>query len=205
MPRRRWKCFSVVHPKGYQKKRSRSHRREFVRGGADSKITRFDVGNREKNDWELKIAMLALETKAISHFALEAIRVNINRRLIKKIGRPNFHLKIRAHPHTTYREHAMMSFAGADRLSSGMRNAFGRPVGRCARVRAGSFIVEVGVAFRHVEEAKKSLKIAAQKMCTRTRIVLLEVEDPDIIQKVSLPYIAQFDARVARVPRANKL
>ena len=192
MGRRRWKCFSVFSKKGYQKKRSRSHRREFVRGGADSKITRFDVGNRGKNDWEIKIGMISKRNVNISHFALEAVRVNVNRRLIKKIGRQNFHLKIRKHPHTTYREHAMMSFAGADRLSSGMRNAFGRPVGKCARTRAGDVIMEVGCAFAHAEQVKRSFYIADKKICTPTRIVLLSAEDPAVIPKVSLPYIDEF-------------
>ena len=190
--RRRWACFSVFKNKGYQKKRSRSHRREYVRGGADSKITMFDVGNRGKIDWEIKIGMISQRNINISHFALEAIRVNVNRRLIKKIGRQNFHLKIRKHPHTTYREHAMMSFAGADRLSSGMRNGFGRPVGRCARTRAGDVIMEAGCAFAHAEEVKRSFYIADKKICTPTRIVLLSAEDPALIPKVSLPYIDNF-------------
>ncbi|UYP43814.1 hypothetical protein NEF87_000099 [Candidatus Lokiarchaeum ossiferum] len=192
MARRRWKCFGVFKKKGYQSKRSRSHRREFVRGGADSKITRFDVGNREKIDWEVKIGMLCEHNINISHFALEAVRVNINRRLIKKIGRQNFHLKIRRHPFTTYREHAMMSFAGADRLSSGMRNGFGRPVGKCARTRAGDVIMEVGCAFKDVNHIKRALYIADKKICTTTKIVLLEAENPAHIPKVPLPYIQNF-------------
>ena len=36
MARRRWRCAAEVKSrKGYQKKRSRSHKKEFVRGGAD--------------------------------------------------------------------------------------------------------------------------------------------------------------------------
>ncbi|MHA1719868.1 MAG: 50S ribosomal protein L16 [Promethearchaeota archaeon] len=192
MGRRRWKCFSTFSKKGYQKKRSRSHRREFVRGGADPKITRFDVGNRGKNDWEIKVGMISEHNINISHFALEAIRVNVNRRLIKKIGRQNFHLKIRKHPHTTYREHAMMSFAGADRLSSGMRNGFGRPVGRCARTRAGDIIMECGCSFANVEAVKRAFQIADKKICTQTRIVLLKTANPELIPKVSLPFIDNF-------------
>lgn len=192
MGRRRWKCFSVFKKKGYQKKRSRSHRREFVRGGADSKITMFDVGNRGKNDWEVNIGMIAKRSVNISHFTLEAIRVNVNRKLIKKIGRQNFHLKIQKHPHTTYRMHAMMSFAGADRLSSGMRNAFGKPIGKCARTRAGDIIMSCGCSFAHAEEVKKSFLIADKKVCTPTRIVLLKVDKPELIKKVSLPYIKDF-------------
>jgi large subunit ribosomal protein L10e len=93
---------------------------------------------------------MAEQNVRISHHALEAIRVNINRRLVKKIGVQNFHLKIRIHPNDIYREHAMMSFAGADRLSSGMRNGFGHPIGRCARTRGGDIILQVGVEMKNV-------------------------------------------------------
>jgi large subunit ribosomal protein L10e len=192
MARRRWKCFSVFKPKGYQKKRSRSHRREYVRGGADSKITRFDVGNRERIDWPITIGVMLNHNKNISHFCLEAVRVNINRRLTKKIGRQNFHLKIRSHPHTTYREHAMMAFAGADRLSSGMRNAFGKPIGRCARVRAGSILMEVGCELKSVPHIKRSLQIAGQKLCTTSRVVLLKTDDPSMDVMVPLPHVDKF-------------
>ncbi len=192
MGRRRWECFSHFHSKGYQNKRSRSHRREFVRGGADSKITRFDIGNRKQQSWEVTIGMFGKSNINISHFALEAVRTSINRRLIKKIGRQNFHLKIRRHPHTTYREHAMMSFAGADRLSSGMRNGFGRPVGKCSRTRAGDIIMECNCAMKHVEDVKRAFQIADKKICTTTQIVILRTEKDEFISRISLPHVSKF-------------
>lgn len=192
MGRRRWRCFKDFKPKGYQKKRSRSHRKEFVRGGADPKITRFDVGNREKLDWEAKVALFSEQNVMISHFSLEALRVNINRRLTKNIGRQAFHLKIRKHPYTVYREHAMMSFAGADRLSSGMRNGFGRPVGRCSRTRGGDVIMECGCAYRHVNEVKRAFEIAQKKLCVRTTIFLKEVTDESQVPRIALPYWEKF-------------
>lgn len=192
MAKRRWRCFANFTVKGYQKKRSRSHRREFVRGGADSKITLFDIGNRKKQEWEVKIGMISDHNINISHFALEAVRTSINRRLQKKIGRANFHLRIRKHPHTTYREHAMMSFAGADRLSSGMRNGFGRPVGKCARTRAGDVIMECDCDLKHVEEVKRAFQIADKKLCTTTRIVLLETKDEDMVSRIPIAHISKY-------------
>jgi large subunit ribosomal protein L10e len=176
---------------GYQKKRSRSHRREYVRGGADPKITRFDVGNRKRIDWPITMGIMSETNVRISHHALEAIRVNINRRLVKKIGVQNFHLKIRQHPNAIYREHAMMSFAGADRLSSGMRNAFGSPIGRCTRTRAGRIIVQVGLEMKYVDEVKRSLTIASRKLCTTSKIVLLDAPEEDV-PHVPVVHISRF-------------
>ena len=60
---------------------------------------------------------------------MEAIRVSANRRLQDATGRDAFHMRVCVHPYDVYREHAMMAFAGADRLSSGMRKSFGRSCG----------------------------------------------------------------------------
>lgn len=192
MARRRWRCFKTYNTKGYQKKRSRSHRREFVRGGADPKITRFDVGNRKRIDWPVSIGLMAEHHTRISHFALESMRIKINRYLVKKIGVQNFHLKIRKHPHTVYREHAMMSFAGADRLSSGMRNGFGHPIGRCARTKAGDIILQVGCEMRHVTHVKEAVRRAKYKVCTSARVVLLESKNPDDIDRIPIISIKKF-------------
>ena len=192
MARRRWKCFSPVKAKGYQKKRSRSHRREFVRGGADPVITSYDLGNKKKIDWQVHIGIMMLRSRNISHFTLEAMRRSINRNMQKAAGRQNFHLKIRSHPHRIYREHTMMSFAGADRLSSGMRNGFGRPVGTCARVNGGQVTVELMIPFKYFDSAVRSLQIAKSKIGTNTQIVLLKAEDKEHSRKINIPRYAEY-------------
>ncbi|MHA1521217.1 MAG: ribosomal protein L16, partial [Promethearchaeota archaeon] len=90
------------------------------------------------------------------------------------------------------REHAMMSFAGADRLSSGMRNGFGRPVGKCARTRAGDIIMECNCAMKHVKDVKRAFQIADKKICTTTQIVILKTEKEEFISRIPLPHISKF-------------
>ncbi len=192
MARRRWKCFAVYSKKGYQKKRSRSHRREYVSGGADPNITIFDSGNRKRQDWEIRMGLMLERNRNISHFTLEAMRRNINKGLIKRIGRANFHLKVRQHPHTVYREHAMMSFAGADRLSSGMRNAFGNPVGRCARVKAGQIILEIDGLFKNFDRIVAALKNASYKLGAKSQIVLLKTSTEEIDGKINYPRLSDY-------------
>jgi len=46
----------------------------------------------------------------------------------------NFHLRMRLHPFHTVRINKMLSCAGADRLQTGMRGAYGKPYGKVARV-----------------------------------------------------------------------
>jgi large subunit ribosomal protein L10e len=192
MARRKWTCFKTYTKRGYQKKRSRSHRREYVRGGADPKITRFDVGNRKRIDWPITLGLMAKHNVRISHHALEAARVKANQYLVKRIGVKNYHMKVRKHPHNVYREHSMMAFAGADRLSSGMRNGFGHPIGRCARTHAGDIILQIGCEMRHVNQVKEAIKRAKFKICVGTRIVLLDSKDPDVINKLPVVSIEKF-------------
>jgi large subunit ribosomal protein L10e len=188
MPRRSWKTCRVYTSKGYQRKRSRSHRREFVRGGADSKIRIFEFGNKSVsiNDFEVKIGLMIMHSRRLSHFTLEAIRIAINRRVSETLGKNDYHVRLRAHPHDTYREHAMMAFAGADRLSTGMRNAFGRPVGKCARIKAGEIVIEIGCLLKDVPLIKKAFEVAGSKICSRTRVVMLKAQSPEIAAQVPL-------------------
>merc|ERR1711902_371083 len=74
--------------------------------------------------------------------ALEACRVSVNKHLTKTIGKDNYHIRIRAHPFHVLRANKMLSCAGADRLSSGMRHSYGKPIGVAARVDIGQKILK---------------------------------------------------------------
>lgn len=60
-----------------------------------------------------------------------------NKTLTKFAGKDNFHLRIRVHPFHVLRINKMLSCAGADRLQTGMRHAYGKPQGLTARVKIG--------------------------------------------------------------------
>ena len=46
--------------------------------------------------------------------------------MVKTAGKEAFHLRVRAHPYHVVRINKMLSCAGADRLQTGMRGAFGK-------------------------------------------------------------------------------
>ena len=56
-------------------------------------------------------------------------------------GKDNFHLRIRVHPYHVLRINKMLTCAGADRLQTGMRGAFGKPNGLLARVAIGQIVM----------------------------------------------------------------
>merc|ERR1711971_807826 len=48
-------------------------------------------------------------------------------------AKDQFHIRIHVHPYHVLRINKMLSCAGADRLQTGMRGAFGKPQGTVAR------------------------------------------------------------------------
>lgn len=65
------------------------------------------------------------------------------RYLVKVAGKESFHLRVRAHPYHVVRINKMLSCAGADRLQTGMRGAWGKPNGSVARVNIGQILLSV--------------------------------------------------------------
>ena len=55
----------------------------------------------------------------------------------------NFHIRMRIHPFHTIRINKMLSCAGADRLQTGMRGAYGKPYGKVARVKINQIIMSL--------------------------------------------------------------
>jgi large subunit ribosomal protein L10e len=110
------------------------------------------------------VSLIASSNVEISSKALEAARVTANRVLTKMLGERSFLLKVVPYPHEVVRQHKFMGFAGADRLSQGMKLAFGRPTGRAARVNAGQEVLTVSVDEQNVKAAKKALKRASKKL-----------------------------------------
>merc|ERR1712106_549975 len=117
----------------------------YCRGVPESKIRIYDVGAKKAPvDLFPFVAHLVCDEKQqISSEALEACRVAVNKHLTKTIGKDGYHIRIRAHPFHVLRANKMLSCAGADRLSSGMRHSYGKPIGVAARVDIGQILISV--------------------------------------------------------------
>ena len=150
-------------------------RREYMGGVPGSKIVTFDMGNLNQ-EFPLEISLVAEEGCQIRHTALEAARISINRRLMGSLGRMNFYLKFRVYPHHVLRENKQATGAGADRVSEGMRLAFGKAVGTAARVKAGQKVISLFTFHELEEKAKDALRHGAHKLPTPSRLVFEEHE-----------------------------
>jgi large subunit ribosomal protein L10e len=187
--RRPWQCYSKWDSRPYQYKRSSSRKREYARGGAQSKIIRYWGGNKDIpwQEWDLVLGLKATKKVQVSSNALEAIRVTINSALTNKLGRTNFRLRVKPIPFHKIRENRMLAFAGADRVQSGMRNSFGRPTGTAARVKAGAIIAELGIYLKNLDVASDRLRIAGTKMPCACQAVIIRYKTFEDLKHAGLP------------------
>jgi large subunit ribosomal protein L10e len=127
------------------------------------RINQFDIGSQIA-DYPVELSLKIKEPCQVRHTALEAARIAANRQLSKDPGAGNYYLKIRIYPHIVLREHKMATGAGADRISGGMRAAFGKAVGTAARVQSDQIILTVRVPLQAYKSTKDALWRASMKL-----------------------------------------
>ncbi|KAI5321504.1 hypothetical protein L3X38_030575 [Prunus dulcis] len=142
MGRRPARCYRQIKNKPYPKSR-------FCRGVPDPKIRIYDVGMKKKgvDEFPFCIHLVSWEKENVSSEALEAARIACN-----KINK-------------------MLSCAGADRLQTGMRGAFGKPLGTCARVDIGQVLLSVRCKDSNKNHAHEALRRAKFKFPGRQKII----------------------------------
>lgn len=144
-------------------------RRKYMGGVPGSQVIHYDMGNKTA-EFPVKITLIAKERCQLTHKSLEAARITANRTMMNTAGRTGYHIKLRVYPHEVLRENKQATGAGADRVSSGMRAAFGKNVGTAARVKAGQKIFTISVNKENFASAKDALRKAGQKLPTPIRI-----------------------------------
>ena len=151
MGRRPARCYRYCKNKPYIKSR-------YCRGVPEAKLKIYDLGKKKASvdEFPYCIHLISLEKEQLSSEALEAARISCNKYIVKMSGKASFHMRMRVHPYHVLRINKMLSCAGADRLQTGMRGAFGKPQGLVARVDIGQILISCRCknnAVPHVVEA----------------------------------------------------
>lgn len=167
-----------MHARNYRPVKGQAYtRKKFAGGFPPPKITKFTMGNTKAN-FEYEAKLIALKRAQIRHMALEAARVATNRLLMDKLVN-DYLMQVLPYPHIILRENKMIFGAHADRLQTGMRRSFGKPIGTAARVEPGQTIITVKVKANGVETAKESLKRGSAKLPIPCKIVVAKIQSPD--------------------------
>jgi len=167
MGRRPWRCYRFCKNKPYPKSR-------FCRGVPDSKIRLYELGNKKAKiqEFPLCVHLISDEKEQLSSESIEAARVACNKYLMKNLGKDLFHLRVRVHPFHVIRINKMLSCAGADRLQSGMRGAFGKPNGTASRVNRSQILFSVRSKINKTFELIEALRRAKYKFPGKQKIVV---------------------------------
>lgn len=167
MGRRPAKCYRYVKNKPFIRGR-------YCRGVPDAKIRIFDVGSKKINcdAFPACVHLISHEREQVSSEALEAARIACNKYMIKNAGKESFHIRIAVQPYHVIRINKMLSCAGADRLQTGMRGAYGKPVGTAARVKIGQILMSIRCKDAHIDASKEALRRAKFKFAGQQSVVM---------------------------------
>ena len=146
-----------------------STRKEYMGGVPASRITQFVVGNKT-DKFPTTVSLYALERCNIRHNSLEAARITVTRDMEKKVGTTNFRLQVRVYPHVVLRENKQATGAGADRVSQGMRAAYGKNVSTAAEVKADQIIMTIETNEQFISQAKEALRKAGIKLSSPCKV-----------------------------------
>merc|ERR1719341_1549016 len=167
MGRRPAKCYRYCKNKPYPKSR-------FNRGVPDPKIRIFDLGRKKAgvDEFPLSVHLVSDELEQLSSEAMEAARICCNKYLVKNCGKDQFHIRIRVHPFMVLRINKMLLCAGADRLQTGMRGAFGKAHGTAARVKIGQILISVRSTDKYKDDVVEALRRSKFKFPERQKIYI---------------------------------
>jgi large subunit ribosomal protein L10e len=90
----------------------------------------------------------------------------------KKAGSANYRLVIRVYPHAVLRENKQATGAGADRVSQGMRAAYGKAVSTAAQVQENQVIMSLETTEQNISHAKNALRNAGMKIPTPCKVTI---------------------------------
>lgn len=164
----------------YSKKRvvpytrvSKKKKKSFIKTVPPQKIVKFEMGNKNmfrKKKLSHHLTMISAEKAQIRNNALEASRQFINKKLNKELSGEYF-FKVIPYPHHVQRENKMLTGAGADRMQTGMKLAFGKTANKAAIVNKDSKIFFIAVKNKKaVAFARSLLQKIKPKLPCKTKI-----------------------------------
>ena len=167
MGRRPARCYRYYSGKPYIKSR-------YCRGVPDAKLRIYDLGKKKAHvdEFPACVHLISLEREQLSSESLEAARICANKYITKTAGKDGFHMRMRVHPWHVIRINKMLSCAGADRLQTGMRGAYGKPTGTVARVDIDQILISIRCKEANVANAVEALSRSRYKFSGRQKVIV---------------------------------
>lgn len=152
---------------------SKKRQKSYIKTIPQQKIVKFEMGNLsnyKKGKYPYILKLVSTEKVQIRHNALEACRQFINKAIDKETNKQYF-FKVIPFPHHIQRENKLLTGAGADRMQTGMQQAYGKSSGKAAIVNKGKEIFMIATGTPKTEAfARKTLKQVKSKLPGKTII-----------------------------------
>jgi len=139
----------------------RKPRKSYIKGAPHPKVRQFNMGSDKR--YEIEAELRATYPVRIRDNSLESARQAANKCMEKKLFQ-NFYLQVVSYPHLVVREATSLGVAGADRISKGMKRAFGRPKGRMALLHKGDAVLRSRIMKKDLPVLKDAFRRARLKM-----------------------------------------
>jgi len=146
-------------------------RRSFIKAMPHKDLNVYRMGSK-KPEFNRVFDLVCEEDVTLRDNTIEAARQSANKYLEKTIPL-GYYFVVRVFPHHVVRENKMIAGAGADRLQKGMRQSFGRPTDRAARVKKRQELFTVYSTEENESHIKVAFERAKRKLSGKFR---LEVE-----------------------------
>jgi large subunit ribosomal protein L10e len=139
-------------------------------GLSQTRILSFRQGTLKSNKY-FTVKLITTKKVRLTETCIESLRVSINRKLGNNLGRSQYVLIINKYPHQILRHHRLASGAGADRVSQGMRLAFGHPLIRAINFKENSVVLQVIITNpNNLQYVKKYLKDSSKKSPIKMKV-----------------------------------
>ncbi|NYZ60905.1 50S ribosomal protein L16 [Candidatus Micrarchaeota archaeon] len=156
--KRAWTRFSQKKP-----------RKSYIKAMPHKDLNVYRMG-ATKPDFNYTVSLVVDQDIVLRDNSIESARQSANKELETKAA-GNYFFLVRVYPHQVLRENKMVAGAGADRIQKGMRQAFGKPVDRAARLRKGQALFTVSTYKANEAFVQRAFKKATMKLSGRFRVV----------------------------------
>jgi large subunit ribosomal protein L10e len=159
-----------VNKPAWTRHSKRRPRRSYVKSLPHKNLNTYEQGVM-KDDYDAKIVLLSKDTVQIRDNAMEAARQTLNRHLDRRVS-GSYKFIVKKYPHQILRENRMLSGAGADRISKGMRKSFGKPSDLAARFKPNDVVFEVYTYSDRFDIVSEGYRKAGQKLSGSFKVLL---------------------------------
>ena len=175
--------YSKKHNKPYTRV-SKVKSKSYIKVVPPNKVVKYNIGNQKayvEGKFPFVLRLLSEEQLVIKDLAIEAGRMILTKNLENKLA-GKFYLWVKIHPHHILRNNKAAAGAGADRLSTGMKQSFGIIEGRAARVLGGQELFMVACdSESSVRVVRSILSMAKAKLPCKTSISFEKVENAPVV------------------------